>query len=117
MDAAGEAPKLIEEFVGRASTGAAGLSIARMRSPSGWAEPGQRPDFNEYTVVLRGALVVETEDGELTVPAGQAVHTGRGSGSGIARQAPTAPSTFPSVCPRSARILCTGIADRPGWLR
>jgi mannose-6-phosphate isomerase-like protein (cupin superfamily) len=75
VDAAGEPPKLIEEFVGRASTGAGGLSIARMRSPSGWAEPGQRPEFDEYAVVLRGALLVETEAGELTVSAGQAVHT------------------------------------------
>jgi len=73
--AAGEPPKLIDEFVGRASSGTAGLSIARMRSPSGWAEPGQRPDFDEFTVVLRGEVVVETEDGTLTVTAGQAVHT------------------------------------------
>jgi mannose-6-phosphate isomerase-like protein (cupin superfamily) len=73
--AAGEPPKLIDEFVGRASSGTPGVSIARMRSPSGWAEPGQRPDFDEFTVVLRGALVVEGEDGTLTVTAGQAVHT------------------------------------------
>jgi len=72
--AAGEPPKLIDEFVGRASTGAPGLSIARMRSPSGWAEPGQRPEFDEFTVVLHGALEVETEHGRLTVTAGQAVH-------------------------------------------
>jgi len=73
--AAGEPPKLIDEFVGRASTGDARLSIARMRSPCGWAEPGQRPDFDEFTVVLRGALLVEHEGGQLTVEAGQAVHT------------------------------------------
>jgi mannose-6-phosphate isomerase-like protein (cupin superfamily) len=75
VTAAGEPPKLIDEFVGRASNGMPGLSIARMRSPSGWAEPGQRPDFDEFTVVLRGALVVEAADGTLTVTAGQAVHT------------------------------------------
>jgi mannose-6-phosphate isomerase-like protein (cupin superfamily) len=73
--AAGEPPKLIDEYVGRASTGQADLSVAPMRSPSGWAEPGQRPEFDEYTVVLRGALVVESAGGQLTVQAGQAVHT------------------------------------------
>jgi mannose-6-phosphate isomerase-like protein (cupin superfamily) len=72
--AAGEPPKLIDEYVGRVSTGDAGVSIAHMRSPAGWAEPGQRPEFDEYTVVLRGALVVEFDGGQLTVEAGQAVH-------------------------------------------
>ena len=72
--AAGEPSKLIDEYVGRANTGQAGLSIAHLRSPSGWAEPGQRPEFDEYTIVLRGALVVESADGQLAVQAGQAVH-------------------------------------------
>ena len=75
VTAAGEPPKLIDEFMGRVSTGDARLSIARMRSPSGWAEPGQRPAFDEFTIVLRGTLVVESEDGQLTVQAGQGVHT------------------------------------------
>ena len=75
VTAAGEPPKLIDEFAGRVSTGEARLSIARMRSPSGWAEPGQRPEFDEFTIVLRGALVVESDDGQMTVPAGQGVHT------------------------------------------
>ena len=78
VPAAGEPPKLIDEFVGRASTGDTGLSIARMRSPSGWAEPGQRPEFDEFTVVLRGTVVVEFEGGQLTVEAGQAVHARSG---------------------------------------
>jgi mannose-6-phosphate isomerase-like protein (cupin superfamily) len=73
--AAGMPPKLIEEYVGRASTGEDGVSIARMRSPSGWAEPGQRPEFDEFTLVLRGMLVVESAAGELRVRAGQAVRT------------------------------------------
>ena len=73
--AAGEPPKLIDEYVGQANTGLAALSIAHMRSPSGWAEPGQRPEFDEFTIVLRGALTVESDDGQLTVQAGQAVHT------------------------------------------
>jgi mannose-6-phosphate isomerase-like protein (cupin superfamily) len=72
--AAGEPPKLIDEYMGRVNTGQAGVSIAHMRSPTGWAEPGQRPEFDEFTVVLRGALVVESEEGQLTVQAGQAVH-------------------------------------------
>ena len=75
VTAAGEPPKLIDEYVGRVNTGQDGLSIAHMRSPSGWAEPGQRPEFDEFTIVLRGALVVESGDGQLTVEAGQAVHT------------------------------------------
>ena len=73
--AAGEPPKLFDEYAGRASTGEGRVSIAHMRSPSGWAEPGQRPEFDEFTVVLRGALVVESENGKLTVEAGQGVHT------------------------------------------
>src|SRR5262250_2845590 len=79
VPAAGEPPKLIDEFVGRASTGETALSIARMRSPSGWAEPGQRPEFDEFTVVLRGSVVVEFDGGQMTVEAGQAVHAGPGA--------------------------------------
>jgi mannose-6-phosphate isomerase-like protein (cupin superfamily) len=73
VEAAGEPPKLIDEFAGRASNGEERVSVARMRSPAGWSEPGQRPEFDEYTVVLAGALRVETEDGELDVRAGQGV--------------------------------------------
>jgi mannose-6-phosphate isomerase-like protein (cupin superfamily) len=73
--AAGEPPKLIDEYVGRVSTAETRLSVARMRSPAGWAEPGQRPEFDEFTIVLRGALVVESESGTLTVHAGQGVRT------------------------------------------
>ena len=75
VTAAGQPPKLIDEYVGKASTGGSELSIARMRSPSGWAEPGQRPEFDEFTIVLAGALVVESDEGQMTVQAGQAVHT------------------------------------------
>ena len=73
VEAAGEPPKLIDEFAGRASNGEGRLSVARMRSPAGWQEPGQRPEFDEYTVVLAGALQVETEGDTLEVLAGQAV--------------------------------------------
>ena len=73
VEAAGEPPKLIDEFAGRASGGEERVSIARMRSPAGWREPGQRPEFDEYTVVLAGALRVESEDSSLDVAAGQGV--------------------------------------------
>src|SRR5678816_3764466 len=73
--AAGTKPKRIEEFAGRVNSGHAQVSVARMTSPTGWQEPGQRPDFEEITVVLRGMLRVEHEGGELVVRAGQAVVT------------------------------------------
>ncbi|MBP6864697.1 MAG: hypothetical protein KBC32_05425 [Candidatus Didemnitutus sp.] len=75
---AGNKPKLIEEFFGRVNSRTEAVSIARMRSPGGWVEPGQTPEFDEYTVVLRGELQVETKTGTLTVKAGQAVHTLKG---------------------------------------
>jgi mannose-6-phosphate isomerase-like protein (cupin superfamily) len=71
--AAGNKPKRIEEYVGRANSGHAGVSVARMVSPPGWVEPGQRPDFEEVTVVLRGLLRVESKNGTIDVRAGQAV--------------------------------------------
>ena len=73
VEAAGTKPKLIEEFVGGPSTGTTAVSVARMRSPAGWEEPGQRPEFQEITVVLRGSLRVAFEGGHLDVAAGQAV--------------------------------------------
>lgn len=73
IEAAGNLPKRIEEFAGRVNSGHASVSVARMVSPSGWQEPGQRPDFEEITVVLRGVLRVEHEGGALTVRAGEAV--------------------------------------------
>lgn len=78
IEAAGNKPKLIEEFVGRVNTGTPHASIARMRSPGGWVEPGQRPEFDEFTVVLRGKLRVEHEGGEMIVQAGQGIHTRAG---------------------------------------
>ena len=73
VEAAGDPPKVIEEFAGRASGGEQRASIARMRSPAGWSEPGQRPEFDEYTVVLSGSLRVDGESGALEVDAGQGV--------------------------------------------
>lgn len=73
IEAAGNKPKLIDEYIGRVNSGTSALSVAHMRSPGGWQEPGQRPEFDEFTVVLRGTLRVEHEGGALEVQAGQAV--------------------------------------------
>jgi mannose-6-phosphate isomerase-like protein (cupin superfamily) len=73
IEAAGNKPKVIQEFIGRVNSRHEGLSIAHMRSPSGWVEPGQRPEFEEFTLVLKGTLRVEFEGGLLDVNAGQAV--------------------------------------------
>lgn len=78
VQAAGTKPKHIEEFAGRVNSGHTGVSVARMQSPSGWQEPGQRPDFEEITVVLRGMVRVEYTDGVMDVRAGQAVVTSPG---------------------------------------
>ena len=75
IQAAGNKPKQIEEFAGRVNSGHAGISVARMVSPEGWVEPGQRPEFEEITLVLRGVLRVEHERGALDVRAGQAIVT------------------------------------------
>ncbi len=73
IKAAGNKPKVIEEYIGRINSGTELLSIARMKSPGGWAEPGQTPDFDEYTVVLRGMLRVETKGETVDVKEGEAI--------------------------------------------
>ena len=73
IEAAGQPPKSIEEFIGRVNSGSAAVSIARMKSPPGWSEPGQTPEFDEYTVVLRGCLHVTLRDTAFDVGAGQAI--------------------------------------------
>jgi mannose-6-phosphate isomerase-like protein (cupin superfamily) len=78
IEAAGHPPKKIEEFVGRVNSGDEAVSIARMTSPGGWVEPGQTPGFDEYTVVLRGCLHVESKEGLIEVHAGQAIVTRAG---------------------------------------
>jgi quercetin dioxygenase-like cupin family protein len=77
ITAAGNLPKKIEEFIGRVNSGTDAVSIARMKSPSGWVEPGQTPEFDEYTVVLRGLLRVTTRTGVNDVKEGQAIITPR----------------------------------------
>src|SRR3954468_17122755 len=78
IESAGNRPKVIEEFIGAVNTSDSRLSIAHMRSPAGWLEPGQRPEFDEYTLVIGGALHVEHDGGTLEVGAGQAVLTRAG---------------------------------------
>ncbi len=78
IPAAGEPPKIIEEFIGRVNSQTTGVSIAKMTSPSGWREPGQMPEFDEYTVVLKGELQVETRGAVHRVSAGQAIVTRAG---------------------------------------
>jgi ethanolamine utilization protein EutQ len=78
IESAGNKPKIIEEYIGHVNTSTAGVSVARMRSPEGWEEPGQAPEFDEYTVVLKGTLRVQHKSGELDVTTGQAVIAHRG---------------------------------------
>ena len=78
VEAAGNKPKVIEEFVGRVNSATQAVSVARMRSPAGWVEPGQTPEFDEYTVVLAGLLRVTTKTGVVDIRGGQAVITHRG---------------------------------------
>jgi mannose-6-phosphate isomerase-like protein (cupin superfamily) len=73
IEAAGSKPKLIDEYIGRVNSGQSDLSIAHMRSPGGWVEPGQTPDFHEFTIVLKGMLRVAHRGGIMDVRAGQAV--------------------------------------------
>jgi ethanolamine utilization protein EutQ len=76
--AAGTQPKLIDEYIGRVNSGTTSVSVAHMRSPDGWQEPGQTPEFDEFTVVLHGMLRVEHREGTMDVRTGQAVITHRG---------------------------------------
>jgi len=78
IEAAGNQPKVIREHVGRVNSGTADTSVAHMTSSAGWEEPGQTPEFDEYTLVLEGTLRVTTKDGEIDVAAGQAVIAPKG---------------------------------------
>jgi len=78
IESAGNKPKIIEEYIGRVNSGTDAVSIARMKSPSGWTEPPQTPEFDEYTVVLSGTLRVTHSSGEIDVRAGQAIIAHKG---------------------------------------
>ncbi len=97
VPAAGDPPKTISEFVGRVNTGTSSVSMAVMASPQGWREPGQTPEFDEFTLVLEGELLVESADGEsLVVRAGQAVHAAPGEW--VRYSTPEAATRYVAVC-------------------
>lgn len=96
IEAAGSKPKLIDEYVGRVNSGDGEISIAHMRSPAGWVEPGQRPEFREYTIVLNGTVHLELEEGSLDIGAGQAVITEPGEW--IRYSTPAGPAEYIAVC-------------------
>ena len=97
VESAGTLPKTIEEYVGRVNTGDARVSIARMRSPQGWEEPAQTPEFDEYTLVLEGLLVVEHEGGRIEIRAGEAVHARAGEWGRYSTPAPGG-AEYVAVC-------------------
>ena len=97
VQAAGHPPKSIEEFVGRVNSGTQEVSVARMVSPSGWIEPGQKPEFDEYNLVLRGTLHLKLETEELDVAAGQAVIVPAGEWVQYSTPAPEG-AEYVSVC-------------------
>jgi len=78
ITAAGNKPKIIKEYIGRVNSSTGEASVAHMQSPGGWVEPGQTPEFNEYTLVIKGMLRVESKEGAVEVNAGQAVITHKG---------------------------------------
>jgi mannose-6-phosphate isomerase-like protein (cupin superfamily) len=78
IEAAGNVPKIIKEFIGCVNSKTSDISIAKMESPAGWIEPGQTPEFDEYTVVLKGTLFVQTRDEGFEINAGQAIVTRKG---------------------------------------
>ncbi|WP_447976560.1 cupin domain-containing protein [Candidatus Nitrospira bockiana] len=96
IQAAGNKPKIIEEFIGRVNSGTPSISIAKMTSPPGWVEPGQTPEFDEYTVVLKGTLRVESAAEALDVKAGQAVIVPRGEW--VRYSTPTDGAEYIAVC-------------------
>ncbi len=96
IEAAGTKPKLIDEYIGRVNSGDGEISIAHMRSPAGWVEPGQRPEFREYTIVLSGTVHVDLEEGSLDIGAGQAVITEPGEW--IRYSTPAGPAEYIAVC-------------------
>ena len=99
IEAAGNKPKTIEEFIGRVNTGTAGVSIARMKSPAGWIEPGQAPEFNEYTIVLKGMLRVKTNHEIMDIHEGEAIITRAGEWVQYSTPAPEGAEYIAVCCP------------------
>lgn len=97
VEAAGSPPKTIAEFVGRLATGTGNVSIAVMQSPAGWSEPGQQPEFDEYSIVLAGELAAATENGQIVAQAGQALHVPAGEWVSYSTPGPEG-ARYVSVC-------------------
>ena len=96
IESAGNKPKVIEEYVGRVNSGTNSISIAKMSSPSGWREPGQKPQFDEYTVVLRGTLKVESRTETLIIKEGEAVIVN--SGEWVQYSTPNGGAEYIAIC-------------------
>ena len=96
VEAAGNKPKIIKEFVGRVNSSTEGVSVAHMTSPQGWQEPGQTPEFDEYTLVLQGTLRVEYEGGHHDVRGGQAVWAPKGQW--VRYSTPSEGATYVAIC-------------------
>ncbi len=96
IESAGNKPKVIEEYVGRVNSGTNSISIAKMSSPSGWREPGQKPQFDEYTVVLRGTLKVESRTETLIIKEGEAVIVN--SGEWVRYSTPNEGAEYIAIC-------------------
>lgn len=96
VQAAGNLPKIIDEYIGRLNSGGDRISVAHMRSPAGWEEPGQTPEFEEYTIVLRGTLRVRHKHGAFDVRAGQAIITHPGEW--IQYSTPDEPAEYVAIC-------------------
>ena len=110
ITAAGNKPKIIEEFVGRVNNRETRLSVARMRSPGDWVEPGQTPEFDEFTLVLAGTLRVTHRDGILDLHAGQRFVAALANGSNTARPRRREPTISPYACPPFPRRPCIEMA-------
>ena len=96
IESAGNKPKVIEEYVGRVNSGTNSISIAKMSSPSGWREPGQKPQFDEYTIVLRGTLKVESRKETLIIKEGEAVIVN--SGEWVRYSTPNEGAEYIAIC-------------------
>ena len=96
IESAGNKPKVIEEYVGRVNSGTNSISIAKMSSPTGWKEPGQKPQFDEYTIVLRGTLKVESRKETLIIKEGEAVIVN--SGEWIRYSTPNEGAEYIAIC-------------------
>ena len=116
ISAAGTKPKLIEEFIGRVNTKTAGVSVAHMHSPQGWEEPGQTPEFDEFTLVLKGRLRVQHKAGHIDVTPGQAVIAHAGEWIQYSTPPKAAPNISPSACPRSPWTRFTATNNQPSGL-